>query len=215
MNFAIIPAYNEEKTIAQVVEKAKQYLPIIVVDDGSTDATAEKAAHAGATVLKHRVNVGKGAALKTGCEHALAQGAEKIVLLDADGQHNPEHIPVFLNALEKYDIAFGARRIPENMPLIMRFGNKVINTTFLLLYNIRIEDSQSGYRAFRASAYPFLRWEALDYAVETEMIIKAGKRKLSHCTIPIETIYGDKYKGTTVLDGMLIVARMFGWRLWR
>ena len=78
-----------------------------------------------------------------------------------------------------------------------------------------MNDSQCGYRAFTADAYRQIRWQTNDYYVETEMAIRAGKRHLKSCTIPIETIYADRYKGTTVLDGVFIVAKMIGWRLWR
>ncbi len=219
-NFIIIPGHNEEKNIAEVILKARNYtrnyasnINIIVVDDGSGDSTSRRAKEAGALVLRHRVNLGKGAALKTGCDYAVSKGAEKMVVLDADGQHNPENIPQFLSALENHDIAFGARKVPESMPFVFRAGNAFINKTLKLLYGLQIEDSQCGFRAFTGETYRKIRWEARDYYVETEMLIKAGKNKLKHTTIPIETIYADNYKGTTVLDGVKIVLKMLGWRL--
>jgi glycosyltransferase involved in cell wall biosynthesis len=216
MDVIIIPARDEQNHISQVISKTKPFMKnIIVVDDGSTDKTFDCAKEAGAITLRHRVNLGKGAALKTGCEYALKQGATKIVVMDADGQHNPKEIPLFLAALDNHDIAFGVRKVPKNMPGVLKFGNGVINNTLSLLYNIKIEDSQCGYRAFTAGAYANLKWEARDYFVETEMIIKAGKRKLKYISLPIETIYADRYKGTTVLDGVLIVAKMFGGKVFK
>lgn len=215
-NFIIIPGHNEEKNIAGVILNARSSAPdasIVVVDDGSSDSTSRRAEEAGALVLKHRVNLGKGAALKTGCDYAVSEGAEKMVVLDADGQHNPENIPKFLSALANNDIVFGAREIPRSMPLVFKVGNAFINKTLKLLYGLQIEDSQCGFRAFTTETYRKIRWEALDYYVETEMLIKAGKNKLRHATIPIETIYADNYKGTTVLDGVKIVLKMIGWRL--
>ncbi len=215
-DFAIIPAHNEEENLAKVLEKTKQFADnIIVVDDGSTDGTFEQAKRSGVVTLRHRVNLGKGAALKTGCDYAVKQGAEKIVVLDADGQHDPQHIPVFLSALEDHDIVFGYRKVPDTMPPVLRFGNQVINQALSTLHGIRINDTQCGYRAFTSSAYRQIRWEASDYYVETEMTIRAGRKKLKYASIPIETIYADKYKGTTVLDGVMIVAKMMGWRLLR
>ena len=212
----VIPAYNEGKTIFEVLQKTKQFSKnIIVVDDGSQDNTVSEAARAEVKVIKHKVNLGKGAALKTGCEYALQQGASKIIAMDADGQHDPQEIPVFLAALDQYEIAFGSRKAPKSMPAILKFGNKVLTKTLQILYGVRVEDSQCGYRGFTAEAYRKIRWEATDYYVETEMAIKAGKKKLKHTTIFIETIYADKYKGTTVFDGMIIVAKMVGWRLWK
>ncbi len=212
----IIPAYNEEKNIFEVITKTKLFARnIMVVDDGSLDNTATEAARAGAVVLRHKVNLGKGAALKTGCDYAVQHGAQIIITMDADGQHDPKEIPLFSSALERYDIAFGSRKTPRSMPGVFKLGNKVITRTLQLLYGVIVEDSQCGYRSFRADAYNQLRWEATDYYVETEMAIRAGKMKLKHTIVPIETIYADKYKGTTVFDGMAIVAKMVGWRLWK
>jgi len=212
----IIPAYNEGKTIFEVISKTKKYVQnMIVVDDGSHDQTASEAVRAGALVLKHKVNLGKGAALKTGCDYALQQGVQKLIMMDADGQHDPKEIPRFIFALDQYEIAFGSRKAPKSMPLIFKFGNKVITKTLQTLYGVTVEDSQCGYRSFKAGVYPLLRWEATDYYVETEIAIRAGKRKLKHTTIPIETIYADRYKGTTVLDGAAIVLKMIGSKIWR
>lgn len=212
----IIPAYNEGKTIFEVITKTKKFAQnIIVVDDGSRDSTAAEAVRAGAVVVKHKVNLGKGAALKTGCDYALQQGAQKIITMDADGQHDPKEIPSFLSALDQHDLAFGSRKAPKSMPAVLKFGNKALTKTLQILYGVKVEDSQCGYRSFKASAYPSLRWDATDYYVETEMAIRAGKKKLKYATIHIETIYADKYKGTTVLDGVAIVAKMISWRLWK
>lgn len=214
-NVVIIPAHNEERNIGEAVSKAKQYCPdIIVVDDGSTDATAALAQQAGSLVLHHKVNLGKGAALKTGCEYALLQNAKRLVVMDADGQHDPQEIPRFFAALEDNEIAFGYRKIPASMPRMMRWGNSFINQALRFTHGVAIKDSQCGYRAFTAAAYPKIRWDARDYYVETEMILRVGKQKLKHALIPIETIYADEYKGTTVLDGVKIVVKMMGGRLW-
>lgn len=214
-NIALIPAYNEEKTIAEVIAKTKSYVEqVIVIDDGSVDATSQEAARAGAIILKHKVNLGKGAALKTGCEYALQQGAQKIVVLDADGQHDPTEIPKFIEALEQHEVVFSYRQVPDSMPLMMRFCNSFINRALRIIYNVNIQDSQCGYRAFTAASYPKIRWDAQDYYVETEMILLVGKKRLKHTSISIETIYADKYKGTTVLDGVKIVAKMIGGKLW-
>lgn len=212
----VIPAYNEGKTILEVITKTKKFAQsIIVVDDGSHDNTAVEAAKAGAVVLRHKVNLGKGAALKTGCDFAVQQGAQNIITMDADGQHDPKEIPLFIAALEQHDIVFGSRKTPQSMPGVFKFGNKAITWTLQLLYGVTVEDSQCGYRSFKSDVYKHLRWEATDYYIETEMAIRAGKKNLKHTTIPIETIYADKYKGTTIFDGVAIVTKMIGWRLWK
>ncbi len=211
--YAIIPAHNEEKNIAAIVKKARKHIDnIIVVDDGSKDKTKELAEKAGAIVLTHIVNLGKGAALKTGCDFAFEKGAEYIVALDADAQHNPDDIPRFVEKLKKYDIVFSYRKASSQMPFVLRFGNWLISGIVSLLYGVRLNDTQSGFRAFSSLAYNKIRWNALDYSMESEIISRAGKQRLKYVQIPIQTIYSDKYKGTTIIDGVKIVLNMFWWK---
>ena len=212
--WVVIPAFNEGKRIKGVLKNVKKFTPhIIVVDDGSKDETSAVAKGEEAILLPHITNLGKGAALKTGCDYALMQGAEKIVVLDADGQHDPERIPDFLNALENAEIVFGYRQLSDSMPYILRFGNWFINKVVAKLYKIELRDTQSGYRAFTTDAYKKIRWNAIDYSMESEMIARTGRYKLKYTEIPIKTIYGDKYKGTTVVDGMKIVMKLIAWRM--
>lgn len=212
--FAIIPAHNEEKHIGKVVREAKKYVDeVIVVDDGSKDKTKKSAEKSGAIVLRHVVNLGKGASLKTGCEYAIKHNADIIITIDADGQHDPKEIPKFLESLKKHDVVLAFRKMNKNMPLILKFGNRVINQTIKFLYGPKIIDSQCGYKAFSAKVYKKIRWKASDYSMESEIIAKIGKHKLSYCEIPIDTIYSDKYKGTTILDGIKIVFDLLIWKL--
>ena len=99
------------------------------------------------------------------------------------------------------------------MPYILRFGNWFINKMVAKLYGIELHDTQSGYRAFTADAYKKIRWNARDYSMESEMISRVGRHKLRYKEVPIKTIYGDKYKGTTVLDGIRIVTKLMMWRV--
>ncbi|MBI3016405.1 MAG: glycosyltransferase family 2 protein [Deltaproteobacteria bacterium] len=118
--WAIIPAYNEALTLETLLQEIKKMIPnIVVVSDGSTDATVEIAKKAGVTVLNHIIKLGKGAALKTGCEYAIRQGATHLVTLDGDAQHNPKEIPRFIENLKKYDVVFGSRRLNYPMPLLL------------------------------------------------------------------------------------------------
>ncbi len=211
--WAVIPAYNEQGNISDIIKKTKKYLSnIIVVDDGSKDNTKESAEKAGAFVLKHIVNLGKGAALKTGCDFATKKGAKFIIVLDADAQHNPADIPRFIEKLNKYDIVFSYRRLSDKMPFVLRFGNWFISNIVSFLYGISLKDTQSGFRAFSKDAYNKIRWDASDYSMESEMISRAGKQRLKYVQIPIQTIYSDKYKGTTILDGTKIVLNMLWWK---
>jgi len=215
-NYVIIPAHDEEKSIKGTITKAKRHsFNIVVVDDGSKDRTAEICTHEKVTLLHHKVNLGKGAALKTGCDYALTQGAKNIVVIDADGQHDPNLIPFFFKELENAEIVFSHRERSKNMPLVLKLGNIFINKFLTLLYGVKINDSQCGYRAFTADAYHKVRWNANDYFMETEMIINAGKAKLKYTQIPIETVYNDKFKGTTVKDGVLIIMKMISSRLFK
>ena len=99
------------------------------------------------------------------------------------------------------------------MPFVLRFGNKFISSMTKILYGISLFDTQSGYRAFTDDAYKKIRWNSADYSMESEMIARVGKQKLKYAQIPIETIYADKYKGTTILDGIKIVLNMFWWKI--
>ncbi len=214
--FVIIPAYNERKHISAVIIKTKRYAKnILVVDDGSSDNTTALAEKEGVTVLRHIVNLGKGAALKTGCEYALRKGAKKLIFMDSDGQHLPQDIPRFLKALETCDIVFGSRGLNKNMPGVLKFGNGFINTVMGWLFGIRLSDTQSGYRAMTAQAYKRIRWASTSYSVESEMVANTGRKNLKYKEIKIKTIYADKYKGTTVIDGVKIVLNMLWWRLSR
>lgn len=212
--FAVIPACNEDDNIGKVIRETWKYLSnIIVVDDGSKDRTCEEAEKEGVIVLKHIINLGKGAALKTGCDYAVKNGASEIVVLDADTQHEPSEIPNFLRELENADVVLGCRMQSREMPSVLKFGNWFINKTTRLLYGINVHDTQCGYRAFTAEAYKKIRWKSSSYSMESEMLANIGKRKLKYREIPIKTIYADRYKGTTIIDGIKIVCNLFWWRL--
>jgi glycosyltransferase involved in cell wall biosynthesis len=213
----IIPAYNEGKRIGTVIDKTKEYVQnIVVVDDGSKDNTIEVAKEKGVFVLEHLLNMGKGTALKTGCEFVLEKGAKVIIAVDADGQHDPAEIPNFINTIkEENDIVFGYRKMTKEMPGVLKFGNWFIGKMMSLLFKIDLKDTQCGYRAFTADAYKKIAWEAQNYDVESEMIVKVGKKKLKYKEIPIQTIYSDIYKGTTVMDGIKIVLKLIWWKITR
>ncbi len=212
--FAVIPAYNEERKMREVLQQARKHTQnIVVVDDGSHDQTSKIAEEEGATVLRNVINVGKGAALRTGCDYALQQGATHLVVLDADGQHDPKLIPIFAERLREAEVVFGYRQLSPSMPFILRFGNWFISNTARSLFKVHLHDTQSGYRAFTAGAYAKIRWQASDYSMESEMIANVGKHKLKYAQIPIQTIYNDKYKGTTIIDGIKIVFKMLRWKV--
>ncbi len=213
--FVIIPARNEERHIAQVINETKKSSKnIVVVDDGSRDRTLSEAEKRGATVLKHAINLGKGAALRTGAEYSIKKGADAVVFIDSDGQHLPSDIPRLLKALEGADVVFTYRNLKsQHMPLTKKFGNFVLNALLKLLFGIKIIDTQCGFKAITSRAYKTLGLISSDYNIESEIAAKTGKYGLRFRQVPIETVYRDKYKGTTPLDGVSIAMRMLWWRL--
>ncbi len=211
--FIIIPAYNEAERIGEVIDGVKRFAKnILVVDDGSKDRTSEVAEKAGVKVLRHRLNLGKGAAMKTGVEAAIDLGAEAIILLDADGQHDPKHLPEFLKQLEQgSEIVFGSRNLSYGVPLIRYLGNKFGSVLISLIFGIYQSDLLCGYIAFTKKAYQKIRWDSSRYGVETEIVARTGKNKLKYTEIPIETIYKDKYKGVTIFDAMSVLFNIPRW----
>ena len=218
----VLPAYNEAARIGAVlatlpVEIEGNEVMAVVVDDGSRDATSEVAkAYARVRVIRHRTNLGKGAAAKTGCDAACKLGAEVIVLMDSDGQHKTEDISRMVAPLinsEVNQMVIGAREIGGSMPGMMRLGNQGLNWVIKMLFGVQCNDSQSGFRAFTREVYPSIRWASSSYAMETEMLILAGYAGINLVEVPIETIYLDSYKGTTALDGLRIAKTLLKWRL--
>jgi len=210
----VIPAYNEEKKISALLKKVKKFVKnIIVIDDGSSDNTYDVVKKESIHVLQHIVNMGKGAALKTGCEFAIRNGAKILIVIDADGQHDPAEIPKFIDNIKNNEVVFGYRCFNKRMPIILRYGNLFISKSAQLLFGIKLRDTQCGYRAFTKEAYRKIKWKASDYSVESEMIANVGKYHLKYKQIPIQTIYSDKYKGTTLFDGIKIVFNMFLWKI--
>jgi glycosyltransferase involved in cell wall biosynthesis len=189
--FALIPGYQEGPRIADVVEQAGAYLPVVVVDDGSTDDTAARAEAAGATVLRQVPNAGKGAALRAGFRHALEQGAEAVVTLDADGQHDPAEIPRFLAAFEagRPELVVGRRDFSE-MPVVRRMSNTLGGWVFSAAVGRRVADNQSGYRLIgRRLMTALLDSDESGFEFEVEMIARCIALGLPMAEVPIRTIY--------------------------
>ena len=212
----IIPAFNEERHIAQVIDEAKKYSDlIIVIDDGSKDATVEIAKKHNVIVLKHPINGGKGVALQTGFLYAKKLRTNIVITIDADLQHDASKIPEFIQTLieKNADIVIGSRSMGGSAPFVYRFGNFVLNTTFRLLYGQKITDTQSGYRAFRMDKFDGFAWASSGYDVETEMLTNARKHGLKLVELPIATKYHNSYKGTTIFDGIKIFCKMLFWRI--
>lgn len=188
---ALIPGYQEGPRIARVVEGAARHLPVVVVDDGSTDDTASRAERAGATVIRQVPNQGKGAALRTGFRYAIEHGAEAVVTLDADGQHDPDEITGFLAAYRSSgpELIVGRRDFAA-MPPIRRLSNTVGGVVFSGAVGRRIPDNQSGYRLVGRRLMTALLDSREDgFAFEVEMIARAIALDLPIAWVPIRTIY--------------------------
>ena len=188
---ALIPAYDEGPRVGPVVEAASRHLPVVVIDDGSRDDTADRARGAGATVLAQAPNAGKGAALRGGFRHALAAGAPAVVTLDADGQHDPAEIPAFLErfATRRAELIIGQREL-SSMPAVRRLSNTLGGLALALALGRSVPDNQSGYRLIgRTLMRALLDSEEQGFEFEVEMIARCIALGLPIDAVPIRTIY--------------------------
>lgn len=215
--YVIIPALNEQNRIISLLKSVNKYFPpsrVIVVDDGSVPALKISPVYP-VWLLRHRINLGKGMAMHTGADFAFNKGAHAVIFLDADGQHNPREIPVFIKYFHQgYDVIFGSRQAGLNTPLIRYLGNKFASLYIRFLFGIYISDILSGYRGLTAEAYQLLHWTSSHYGVETEIVARLGKYKhqLKWTEIPIENIYIDKYKGVTLVQAVRILGESIWWK---
>jgi len=188
---ALIPANNEQDHIAEVVKGARQYLPVLVVDDGSTDDTAQLAQAAGARVLRQTPNQGKGAALITGFRQCMAEGAGAVVMLDGDGQHDPAEIPKFLEAYTRQPVGMViGQRDYSQMPRFRRTTNTFGRWMISLALGQSIPDNQSGYRLVSHTLLErLLDSPEKGFELEVDMITICLKHHLGLAWVPIRTIY--------------------------
>ncbi len=194
--FVLIPAFNEERTIGKLVRSLLPLVDgVVVVDDGSTDTTSQGAKEAGAEVLLHKNNLGKGAALRTGFHHLMGKDCDAIITMDADRQHDWKEIPLFLEEAKKgeADIIVGSRMGNiKQMPLIRQCTNKATSLITSLISHQKVRDSQSGYRLIRRRVLEDIRLATSKFEIESELLIKAGKMGYSVKEIPIKTIYQER-----------------------
>jgi glycosyltransferase involved in cell wall biosynthesis len=189
---AAMPAYNEEKYIGSIILKLKQYTDdIIIVDDGSSDGTAEVARLAGATVLRHSDNMGKGTAVQDILAEARKREPDILVLLDADAQHNPDDIPQLIKPImDGYDMVIGSREEQsDKTPRYRRFGQKVLSFSTRAISKTDVADSESGFRALSPKAINTLELKEQGFAIESEMIARAADNNLRVTEVAITNIY--------------------------
>lgn len=194
---AIIPAYNEADRIAEVVKGLRDFCDkVIVVDDGSSDATAQKAKDAGAHVLKHPANRGKGAAIFTGIQTFLQTDCDAFYVLDADAQHDWEEAPLFLTKMSQTgaSIVIGNRmENPTKMPLIRKWTNQFTSWVVSKLCQQQLSDSQCGYRLIQRKVLDDLNLSLSRFDAESEILIQAARAGHKIEQVPIKSIYrGDE-----------------------
>jgi glycosyltransferase involved in cell wall biosynthesis len=192
---AIIPAFNAERTLPPVIEEARRQIdPVVVIDDGSRDRTGDVARAAGATVVRHEVNRGKGAALKTGFAWAVENGYDGVITLDADGQHLASEIPKFIaeHARSGADLIIGGRAHLFHEMLPRRRGaNRFSAWAITKCAGVNVTDSQSGFRFYSAKLIRGIRLRTDGFDMESEVIVRAGRGGFRIVTIPIELGFVD------------------------
>jgi len=192
---AVIPAYNEEKHIGEVVRRTRQSLgDVLVVDDGSQDKTAKRAREAGAEVIVHEKNLGKGETIKTGLRHWLDR--QFVIILDADGQHRPEEIDRFTEAALSADepkLILGNRMNDvSSMPLVRQIVNRWMSKRISAVCGQKIPDTQCGFRMLHRQLIPELLGGSARFDYETEMLIVASRKGFKIASVPISTVYSDE-----------------------
>lgn len=216
MKIAVIPAFNEARRVAQVVKDARAFTDqVLVVDDGSTDGTGDVSRAAGATVIRHLENAGPGAATMTGIEAARRMGADVLITLDADGQHDPKDIPLLLKPIEEgsADIVFANRFGPfvfaqgkrrNHIPFVRRLFNGIGNVLTLLAAGKWVSDSQCGFKVFgpKALAEVDLRMSGFEFC--TEIVREAAQRRWRVAEVPSKVIYSEytMAKGQSFANGV-------------
>jgi len=190
----IIPAYREAGRISAVVEGVKKFIPdVMVVDDGSPDETANQAEQAGAMVLRHDVNCGKGAALDTGFRAARDRGFDFAITMDGDGQHAPSDLPGFIQTyLQSGTPVLVGTRMSDtrSMPWVRRMTNRFMSWLLSREMGQWVPDTQCGYRLYALAVVPEISAESKRFAAESEILMDLSLRGVKIGSVPIATIYG-------------------------
>jgi glycosyltransferase involved in cell wall biosynthesis len=199
----IIPALNAGGKIGKLIQRigntenaAKEKFSVTVVDDGSSDGTASEAAAAGANVIRHKKNMGKGESLKTGFQYSLECGFDGVITMDADGQHDPTSLPLFVEKIRQngYDIIIGTRMAGTGrMPVLRKWTNRTTSRIVSMVSGQNIPDSQSGYRYIKAEVLKNVKLKTSKYDTESEILIMAARKGFRIGHVSVESIYqGDE-----------------------
>lgn len=192
-SIVIIPALNEEAAIGDVVRTSKRYVDdVLVIDDGSSDRTSQIAEDAGARLIKHPINLGKGVSLRDA--FGEVSGYDIVVTIDGDGQHNPDEIPLLIKPIldGEADFVNGSRYLDgfdENTPAYRRVGQRVLDIATNITSGTNVTDSQSGFRAFSAKTVTCFRFRDTGFGIESEMLADASENNLRIVEVPITVRY--------------------------
>jgi glycosyltransferase involved in cell wall biosynthesis len=212
MKIACIPAYNEESHIENLIKSAKNHVDSVVVcDDGSTDNTANIAKNAGAIVISHKRNKGYGASVISLFNYARENNVDAMITIDGDGQHNPDQIPLLLNTISKHnvDVVIGSRFLNPNIeaPGYRQRGIKIITSTANYGTDLKVSDSQSGFRSYSKIAINAIHPTEEGMSVSTEILLKISNKGLSLAEVPITVSYdGDTSQHHPVSHGVSVLA---------
>ncbi len=204
----VVPVYNEVSVIPDVVGELRQSgnFTVIIVDDGSFDNSYRVAKELGVVVIRHKINRGKGAAVKTGIEVAKRLNADIVVTMDGDGQHDPLDLAVLIKPIieEGYDVVLGSRLMDHNgMPAIKIIANKVGNLFTWLFYGIFVSDSQSGFRAFSKYAIQVIDTKADKYEYDSKVIREIKNNRLKFVEVPVKVRYTEYSMGKKSKQGFV------------
>jgi glycosyltransferase involved in cell wall biosynthesis len=214
----VMPAFNEARVISSVLSRIPSevngmaVVPV-VVDDGSKDGTADAARHTGAVVVRHLTNLGAGAATITGLRAAQKLKADVIVMMDSDGQHNPEEISSLVRCLMEgpFDVVIGSRILaPEGMPVSRIAANLLLNAITFIVYGKVVSDSQSGFKAVTGDALRRMKLKSSGYEICSEFIGEIHRNKLSYRSLPVKAVYTpySQRKGQHFLNGINLIIGM-------
>ena len=188
----VIPAFNEEKAIGEIIQKSLQYGDVLVIDDGSSDNTYEIAKKSEACIISHNTNLGKGVSLKDA--FGEVEGYDVVVTIDGDGQHNPDEIPLLIKPVVDgdADLVNGSRYMDgfdKDTPAYRRVGQKVLDIATNITSGTNVTDSQSGFRAFRGNTIKYYGFRDTGFGIESEMLADAAENNLKIIEVPITVRY--------------------------
>lgn len=226
----LIPVFDEEKYIGRLLQSLMLQLrkisvikQLVFIDDGSTDKTSQillswVASHGSKSlkvkIIRHKKNMGKGAAMRSGMEYAKKGRADAVIFMDGDLQHDPEELTKFVRVLQQSPAIFGYRHEPTNMPLLRKLGNRAFGVLVKALFGTKRKDLLCGFLAFSNTVFNRLEWTSQRYGVEMEIALRIHRLKIPYAEVPIKTIYFDPHKGMNAMDALRMVISIPYWFFW-